>query len=399
MANLFVAFSVLFACLCGGLITILFVEIIAALALPTRALAAALGKNCGRVAAIIPAHDEGVRIAPTIEDIKLQLREGDQLIVVADNCTDDTAAQARNSGAAVVERHDLTKIGKGYALQFGIEQLTTDPPAVVIFVDADCRVSKGSIDQLREVCAATHRPVQALDLMTATNESPINLRVAEFAWRVKNWIRPLGLQKLNLPCQLMGTGMAFPWDVIRSVNLATGSIVEDLKLGLDLATIGHSPVFCPAAKVTSHFPLSIEGATSQRKRWEAGHLHMIFARVPILMFKAIRRANFHLFVLTLDLAIPPLSVLAGLGVLTFFVSTLVALFGLSLIPLFVSALSLVSMIIAIFLVWVKYGRDLLPPRSVLSVAQYIFAKLPIYRQFLFGGGTSRWTRADRGKDD
>ena len=117
------------------------------------------------------------------------------------------------------------------------------------------------------------------------------------------------------------------------------------------------------------------------------------------MFKAIRRANFHLFVLTLDLAIPPLSVLAGLAVLTFFVSTLVALFGLSLIPLFVSALSLMGMTIAIFLAWLKYGRDLLPPPSVLSVAQYIFSKLPIYRQFLFGGGTSRWTRADRGKDD
>ena len=138
MANLFIAFSVLFACFCGGLVSILFVEIIAALALPTRAPAAGSSKNPGRVAAIIPAHNEGVRIAPTIEDIKLQLREGDQLIVVADNCTDDTAAQARNSGAAVVERRDLTKIGKGYALQFGIEHLTTDPPAVVIFVDADC---------------------------------------------------------------------------------------------------------------------------------------------------------------------------------------------------------------------------------------------------------------------
>ena len=107
IANLFVAFSVLLACLCGGLITILVVEIIAALALPTRAPAAS-DKISGRVAAIIPAHNEGVRIAPTIEDIKLQLRENDQLIVVADNCTDDTAAQARNSGAAVVERHGIS---------------------------------------------------------------------------------------------------------------------------------------------------------------------------------------------------------------------------------------------------------------------------------------------------
>ena len=50
--------------------------------------------------------------------------------------------------------------------------------------------------------------------------------------------------------------MAFPWDVIRSANLANGFIVEDMKLGLDLALAGHSPVFCPSATVTSTFPTS-----------------------------------------------------------------------------------------------------------------------------------------------
>ena len=57
---------------------------------------------------------------------------------------------------------------------------------------------------------------------------------------MKNWVRPLGLSNLNLPCQLMGTGMAFPWELIRSANLASGSIVEDTKLGLELAS-GRTP--------------------------------------------------------------------------------------------------------------------------------------------------------------
>jgi hypothetical protein len=89
------------------------------------------------------------------------------------------------------------------------------------------------------------RPVQSLYLMTAPCESAINHQVAEFAWRLKNQVRPLGLRALGLPCQLMGTGMAFPWDIIRSAELASGFIVEDLKLGLDLADAGHPPVFCP----------------------------------------------------------------------------------------------------------------------------------------------------------
>ena len=140
-------------------------------------------------------------------------------------------------------------------MDFGLKHLSQDPPAIVIVIDADCRIAEGTIDQLAATCAATHRPVQALNLMTAPDESPINYRVAEFAWRVKNWVRPSGLNALNLPCQLMGTGMAFPWELIRSADLAHGSIVEDVKLGLDLAQAGSPPLFCPSAEVKSHFPL------------------------------------------------------------------------------------------------------------------------------------------------
>ena len=107
-------------------------------------------------------------------------------------------------------------------MAWGLRHLGMDPPDIVIIVDADCRLADSAIDRLAAACAVTHRPVQALDLMTAPDESPINFRVAEFAWRLKNWVRPLGLRALGLPCQLMGTGMAFPWDLIRSADLASG---------------------------------------------------------------------------------------------------------------------------------------------------------------------------------
>ena len=150
----------------------------------------------------------------TLDDIKAQLRSGDRLLVVADNCTDDTAAVAKVAGAEVTERHDLARIGKGYALDWGLQHLSVDPPEIVIVIDADCRLATNTLDQLAMACATTRRPVQALYLMTAPDEPSINYRVAMFAFRVKNWVRPLGLRALNLPCQLMGTGMAFPWECI-----------------------------------------------------------------------------------------------------------------------------------------------------------------------------------------
>ena len=44
-----------------------------------------------RLAVLVPAHDEGAVLLQTISDIQMQLRPGDRLLVVADNCTDDTA--------------------------------------------------------------------------------------------------------------------------------------------------------------------------------------------------------------------------------------------------------------------------------------------------------------------
>ena len=112
----------------------------------------------------------------------------------------------------MIERRDLTKQGKGYALDYALAQLDANPPNIVAVIDADCHASDGAIEEMARTCAATGRPVQVLDLMTAPENSPVNYRVAEFAWRVRNWVRPLGLAALGLPCPLMGTGMAFPWE-------------------------------------------------------------------------------------------------------------------------------------------------------------------------------------------
>jgi cellulose synthase/poly-beta-1,6-N-acetylglucosamine synthase-like glycosyltransferase len=400
MASLFSYLLATLACVLGIPVAVLLLEVIAAIALPSRKYSNQPIQGArGRVAVIIPAHNESAALLPTIRDIKTQLREGDRLLVVADNCNDDTATIAATAGAEVIKRDEPTRKGKGYALDFGLEHLSPDPPAIVIIIDADCRIAECSIDQLVMTCAMTQRPVQALDLMVALEDSPINYRVAEFAWRVKNWVRPLGLNALNLPCQLMGTGMAFPWAIIRSANLASGSIVEDLKLGLDLALTGNPPLFCPAASVKSHFPSSIEAAKSQRKRWEGGHIGMIWKTAPHFIYQALVRRNLGLLALTLDLAVPPLSLLVILLAGMSSVAGTAALFGFSFTPLWISMNCFMALIIAIFLSWWKFGRDVLPPKAFLSLASYILSKLPIYWKLLSETATPQWTRTDRKNDE
>src|SRR6266568_2090346 len=173
-------------------VAVLFIEVAASIAFPQSDCSVSSGRDPGlRVAVLVPAHNESSGVLPTLADIKAQMSAGDRLIVVADNCTDDTAAVAAAASAEVISRHDADRKGKGYALAAGLSHLRKDPPDVVIVVDADCRLADAAIDRLAAACVRTHRPVQSRYLMIAPTDSPANSLVAEFAWRVRNLTRPL----------------------------------------------------------------------------------------------------------------------------------------------------------------------------------------------------------------
>ena len=377
---------------------VFFLEVFAAVVLPQPDVALPLvAGSRRRIAVLVPAHNESQGLLETLDDIRAQLHAGDRILVVADNCTDDTASVARAAGAQVTERHNPSEVGKGYALDWGVRQLSSDPPEVVIIIDADCRLANKALDYLAGACLVTGRPAQGRYLMAAPKESPLDHRVALFAFAVRNWIRPLGLRALKLPCQLTGTGMAFPWEVIRSANLATGATVEDLKLGLDLARIGKSALFCPAAVVNSNFPSSPKGAQSQRKRWEQGHLGMIAAYIPTLLCESFVKLDFQLLALSLDVAVPPLTLLGALVSLILAVSALAFFSGLSSSALFVSTASFSAYLIALTLCWFKFGRNTFPPNAIFSLIPYVVRKLPIYRQILSDDHRPEWIRTDRAK--
>jgi cellulose synthase/poly-beta-1,6-N-acetylglucosamine synthase-like glycosyltransferase len=374
---------------------IFLVEVVAGCFLSAKQLEKNPDQRSGRIAVLIPAHNEAEGLSATLDDVKQQLRATDRLIVVADNCTDETASVATSLGAEVAARNDLTKIGKGYALDWGIKYLALNPPDIVVIIDADCRIAAGTIARLATACEQLKRPVQSLNLMTASAGSAINHQVAEFAWRVKNWVRPLGLSALGLPCQLMGTGMAIPWNIIRTAKLSSGLIVEDLKLGLELASAGHYPQFCPSALVTSTFPNSIEGAKAQRQRWEQGQIGLILSKALPLIVGAIKRGNIKLLMLSLDLLVPPLSLLVIILTASILVDALAILIGFPPHALLLSTGCLGIVILAIMLAWFKHGRDILPATSLGEIPVYLAGKLRVYVGVLLGQRVSLWNRADR----
>jgi cellulose synthase/poly-beta-1,6-N-acetylglucosamine synthase-like glycosyltransferase len=376
---------------------VFFLEVVAGCFFPPHETMFIGDRRSGRIVILIPAHNESVGLRPTLEDVKQQLRPEDRVVVIADNCNDDTATVAAASGAEVIVRSDSSKIGKGYALDWGVRFLAADPPDIVIVIDADCRVTAGSLDRLAHEAALTQRPVQALYLMTGSTGSSINHQVAEFAWRVKNWLRPSGLASLSLPCQLMGTGMAFPWKIIQSAELSSGFIVEDLKLGIDLALAGHAPLFCSSATVTSTFPTSAPGAEAQRHRWEQGHIGMILTKAPAMLYAAVRHRNRSIFVLALDLMVPPLSLLALLLFVALIASSALVFMGTHPYALMVSATSMLLVFLALVMAWRECGRSILPLRTFALLSAYIAEKTYLYGSVLLGKRVSQWVRAERNK--
>ena len=218
----------------------------------------------------------------------------------------------------------------------------------------------------------------------------LKARIAEFAWLLKNKVRPLGFKTLGLPCQLMGTGMAFLWDDIKEINLASGHIVEDMKLGVDLARISKATIFLPEALVKSVFPLTQEATNTQRARWEHGHLGMIMSEAPSLLFEALQTRNLQMFGLACDLIVPPLAVLVLLCVAVFIFSLVCS----AHLALLLSVLLLAALAIAVLLAWLFFGRQIISFKQLCYAPVYALVKIPLYIKFFFNRQVE-WVRSKR----
>lgn len=349
-----------------------------------------------RVTVLIPAHDEAMGIAATLAALKGVAGPEVAVLVVADNCTDETAAVARAAGVAVIERSDPVARGKGYALAFGRDHIarSANPPEVVIVLDADCRLAPGSIEAL--AAAATEapvRPAQAINLIAPALDASPMTQISGFAMVVKNLYRSRGMTRLAGAALLTGTGMAFPWPLFATAQLASGALVEDLGLGIELTRAGHPARLVEAAGVSSA-PAPEAVALQQRTRWEHGFLDTVRKSALPLLWSGLRRGSAAEILLACHLLVPPLALLlilaGGVLVITSVLGWLGAGWGAALLLAAVLALVLSLTFVA----WLVGGRRWLRGGALLKAPLYILWKLPVYAGFLRKRETE-WKRTPR----
>jgi cellulose synthase/poly-beta-1,6-N-acetylglucosamine synthase-like glycosyltransferase len=223
--------------------------------------------------------------------------------------------------------------------------------------------------------------------------------VSALAIVLRNQVRPRGLRRLGLPCHLTGSGMAFPWRVLRDAPETGANLVEDLVMGIELALQGHPALSCPEVQISSDLPDTPKAGLGQRRRWEHGQLHTLRTYFLRLVASGLARRDPALVALGLDLMVPPLALLVvlQLGLLASCAAA-AALHLTSLVPAALAAAGLTMVAIAVAAAWIGYGRRILPLRNALFIPIYLLWKIPLYLGLALRGKQKKWERTARRRE-
>lgn len=344
---------------------------------------------------IVPAHDEEAILAERLTALKEAAAGQARILVVADNCSDSTADIARHLGVDVIERVDSARRGKGFALDFAKRALQRDPPDVVLIIDADCMTDRQSVARLAACCIASGNPCQATNLQIPSRSSSVAVKLSTFAFFIRNVIRQRALQRLAGRVHLLGTGMALPWKIFDGAELATGNIVEDLKLGQDLAEAGHPPIFIEDATIRSSAETEAN-TLSQRRRWEGGFLRNALQSGPIIFARSVRKRDLRGLWAAVNVMIPPFAMLVLLDIAVLgLAAALTWLAGAAWWPIWLLTTMLILAGMALGLAWRAGGRRFVSLGDLALAPLYLAWKIPVYLGFARHGAPENWKRTDR----
>ena len=349
---------------------------------------AASGKKPS-MAIIVPAHNESSGIARTLENLCAIARNDGaaSVVVIADNCTDDTADIARKLGARVLVREDEVRRGKGYALDFAFRTLAREQLQGYVVIDADTVADANLLAAIRNRFAAGAAAVQTRYTVLNADQSP-RTRLAELALCAFNCLRPRARHALGLSAGILGNGFALRQSVLDQVPYSASSVVEDLEYHLNLIDQGIRVHFADETTVRGEMPAAAAGQRTQRSRWEGGRLRMLLDHGGTLARRTLG-GQFRFLEPLLDLLLLPLAY-----------HTLLLL-SLLLFPMaWAKALGLFGLLVLAGHVTIAARVGGLSPARVALIAlhlpKYLAWKLAMLRGTVHASRVStRWVRTDR----
>lgn len=261
---------------------------------------------------IVPAHNE----AAVIEGVVASLRkldwpaDGFRILVIADNCTDSTAALARAAGAEVLERHDTECRGKGYALDFAFHESRAHGWAyAVVVIDADTEVSANLLEAFAARIECGAKVIQA-HYGVLNSQASWRTRLMAIAMASFHRVRSRARERLRLSCGIRGNGWCITHRLLHQVPYRAYSLTEDIEYGIDLGLAGYRVHYADEAHVAAMMVSGEQAARTQRQRWEGGRWQLIRTKTLPLLRAAMGSGGGVCLDLALDLLVLPLSYVA-----------------------------------------------------------------------------------------
>lgn len=248
-------------------------------------------RAAARVIALIPARNESARIAAAIGGLDAQTRIPDEVIVVANNCTDEqaTCIAGRDAGAAVLELHGI-KGKKAGALNRALDEILPDldDHDLILIQDADTVLTEGFVEH---ATAAMRRKVGAVggvfygEAGGGALGQLQRMEYQRYAWEIG--------RRGDRATVLTGTASLFRVRVLRQVKAAredglipdggarsyyslTG-LTEDDEITKAVKTLGYRTVSPRECHVTTEVMTTLPALWSQRLRWQRGALENLRA--------------------------------------------------------------------------------------------------------------------------
>jgi Glycosyltransferases, probably involved in cell wall biogenesis len=226
-----------------------------------------------RFAAIISARNEEGVIASLIESLKLQNypRELFDVIIVADNCTDDTAKVAREAGAVVYERYNQAEIGKGHALKFVFKKIFEERDrydAFCIF-DADNIVDRDFFLHMNDAIEAGYEVAQGYRDMKNPADSWISGGHSLFFWTQNRFFNQ-ARSFMGNSATINGTAYMIKAALIREIGYSPATSTEDIEFTMQCVLAGKRIGWVPGAKAYDEQPTTLSQSLTQRMRWING---------------------------------------------------------------------------------------------------------------------------------
>ncbi|MDN5790045.1 MAG: glycosyltransferase family 2 protein [Micrococcales bacterium] len=238
-----------------------------------------------RVHAFVPAHNEAEHIVATLRSLQQQTRPPERIVVVADNCTDETAELALAQGAAVFVTQDNTHKKAGALNQAITQEAATFEWAeqdLVLAMDADSTLHPRWIEVATRAFD-DRQDIGAVGGIFYGDDRPgllAQMQRNEYA----RYAREIAVKKGKVSV-LTGTATMFRWPALQAVSehrpsgefYDTRALTEDNEITLALKSLGFRMISPRSCRVYTETMPTWRDLWHQRLRWQRGALENLGA--------------------------------------------------------------------------------------------------------------------------